>query len=148
MSLSLSLDPNILNGVYMSEALNDIFISNFQKDPTLTWQFFGSSTGFFRLYPGTARSIHSFFVFWFKSFITTIFCLILDYILNFVDLSLQLICHYSISDIHWVVTILALKVGSDLLTKWLYKHTCRVKQQLHITPTAYCHPLPALIMLG
>ncbi|KAK3536012.1 hypothetical protein QTP70_024504 [Hemibagrus guttatus] len=45
-------DPDILNGVYMSESLNDVFISNFQKDPTLTWQFFGSSTGFFRLYPG------------------------------------------------------------------------------------------------
>ncbi|XP_042609271.1 voltage-dependent calcium channel subunit alpha-2/delta-4-like [Cyprinus carpio] len=45
-------DPNILNGVYMSEALNDVFISNFQKDPTLTWQYFGSSAGFFRLYPG------------------------------------------------------------------------------------------------
>ncbi|XP_051545218.1 voltage-dependent calcium channel subunit alpha-2/delta-4-like isoform X2 [Myxocyprinus asiaticus] len=45
-------DPDILNGVYMSEALNDVFISNFQKDPTLTWQYFGSSSGFFRLYPG------------------------------------------------------------------------------------------------
>uniref|UniRef100_A0A672NVD4 Voltage-dependent calcium channel subunit alpha-2/delta-4-like n=1 Tax=Sinocyclocheilus grahami TaxID=75366 RepID=A0A672NVD4_SINGR len=45
-------DPDILNGVYMSEALNDVFIGNFQKDPTLTWQYFGSSTGFFRLYPG------------------------------------------------------------------------------------------------
>ncbi|XP_016116590.1 voltage-dependent calcium channel subunit alpha-2/delta-4-like isoform X2 [Sinocyclocheilus grahami] len=45
-------DPDILNGVYMSEALNDIFINNFQKDPTLTWQYFGSSAGFFRLYPG------------------------------------------------------------------------------------------------
>uniref|UniRef100_A0AAY4CMQ7 VWFA domain-containing protein n=1 Tax=Denticeps clupeoides TaxID=299321 RepID=A0AAY4CMQ7_9TELE len=45
-------DPDILNGVYMSEALNDVFINNFQKDPTLTWQYFGSSTGFFRLYPG------------------------------------------------------------------------------------------------
>uniref|UniRef100_M4A9R5 Calcium voltage-gated channel auxiliary subunit alpha2delta 4 n=1 Tax=Xiphophorus maculatus TaxID=8083 RepID=M4A9R5_XIPMA len=45
-------DPDILNGVYMSEALNDIFIDNFQKDPTLTWQYFGSATGFFRLYPG------------------------------------------------------------------------------------------------
>ncbi|XP_031438774.1 voltage-dependent calcium channel subunit alpha-2/delta-4 isoform X3 [Clupea harengus] len=45
-------DPDIVNGVYMSEALNDIFISNFEKDPTLTWQYFGSSTGFFRLYPG------------------------------------------------------------------------------------------------
>ncbi|XP_046872894.1 voltage-dependent calcium channel subunit alpha-2/delta-4-like, partial [Hypomesus transpacificus] len=45
-------DPGILNGVYMSEALNDIFIDNFQKDPTLTWQYFGSATGFFRIYPG------------------------------------------------------------------------------------------------
>lgn len=36
----------------MSEALNDLFVENFQKDPTLTWQYFGSSTGFFRLYPG------------------------------------------------------------------------------------------------
>ncbi|KAG9280142.1 voltage-dependent calcium channel subunit alpha-2/delta-4 [Astyanax mexicanus] len=45
-------DPDILNGVYMSEALNDVFVSNFEKDPTLTWQYFGSSTGFFRLYPG------------------------------------------------------------------------------------------------
>ncbi|KAG7254818.1 hypothetical protein CRUP_005103 [Coryphaenoides rupestris] len=45
-------DPNILNGIYNSEALNDVFISNFQKDPTLTWQYFGSSTGFFRIYPG------------------------------------------------------------------------------------------------
>uniref|UniRef100_A0AAQ4QQ12 Calcium voltage-gated channel auxiliary subunit alpha2delta 4 n=1 Tax=Gasterosteus aculeatus aculeatus TaxID=481459 RepID=A0AAQ4QQ12_GASAC len=45
-------DPDILNGVYMSEALNDVFIDNFQKDPTLTWQYFGSAAGFFRLYPG------------------------------------------------------------------------------------------------
>ncbi|XP_076025867.1 voltage-dependent calcium channel subunit alpha-2/delta-4-like [Genypterus blacodes] len=45
-------DPNILNAIYNSEALNDVFIGNFQKDPTLTWQFFGSSTGFFRIYPG------------------------------------------------------------------------------------------------
>uniref|UniRef100_A0A8C8SEU9 Calcium voltage-gated channel auxiliary subunit alpha2delta 4 n=1 Tax=Pelusios castaneus TaxID=367368 RepID=A0A8C8SEU9_9SAUR len=45
-------DPAILNGVYMSEALNPIFVDNFQRDPTLTWQYFGSSTGFFRLYPG------------------------------------------------------------------------------------------------
>ncbi|GLD61713.1 voltage-dependent calcium channel subunit alpha-2/delta-4-like protein, partial [Lates japonicus] len=44
-------DPNILNAIYNSEALNDVFISNFQRDPTLTWQYFGSSTGFFRIYP-------------------------------------------------------------------------------------------------
>ncbi|XP_037369172.2 voltage-dependent calcium channel subunit alpha-2/delta-4 [Talpa occidentalis] len=45
-------DPDILNGVYMSEALNAVFVENFQRDPTLTWQYFGSSTGFFRIYPG------------------------------------------------------------------------------------------------
>uniref|UniRef100_A0A6I8NEX7 Calcium voltage-gated channel auxiliary subunit alpha2delta 4 n=1 Tax=Ornithorhynchus anatinus TaxID=9258 RepID=A0A6I8NEX7_ORNAN len=49
-------DPNILNGVYMSEALNPVFVENFQRDPTLTWQYFGSSTGFFRLYPGKRPS--------------------------------------------------------------------------------------------
>lgn len=57
VSVSWSSDPEILNGVYMSEALNDVFISNFQKDPTLTWQFFGSSAGFFRLYPGTESPV-------------------------------------------------------------------------------------------
>lgn len=36
----------------MSEALNAVFVENFQRDPTLTWQYFGSSTGFFRIYPG------------------------------------------------------------------------------------------------
>ncbi|XP_058500966.1 voltage-dependent calcium channel subunit alpha-2/delta-4-like isoform X1 [Solea solea] len=45
-------DPTILNAIYNSEALNDVFIGNFQKDPTLTWQYFGSSSGFFRIYPG------------------------------------------------------------------------------------------------
>ncbi|KAJ8791349.1 hypothetical protein J1605_004296 [Eschrichtius robustus] len=45
-------DPDILNGIYMSEALNPVFVENFQRDPTLTWQYFGSSTGFFRIYPG------------------------------------------------------------------------------------------------
>lgn len=50
-------DPAILNGVYMSEALNPIFVDNFERDPTLTWQYFGSSTGFFRLYPGKRAEI-------------------------------------------------------------------------------------------
>lgn len=52
-----SADPDILNGVYMSEALNPVFVDNFERDPTLTWQYFGSSTGFFRLYPGKSTAI-------------------------------------------------------------------------------------------
>lgn len=59
-------DPNILNSIYNTEALNDVFISNFQKDPTLTWQYFGSSYGFFRIYPGTyiqVQTVRLLFVF-------------------------------------------------------------------------------------
>jgi voltage-dependent calcium channel alpha-2/delta-4 len=42
----------------MSEALNPVFVENFQRDPTLTWQYFGSSTGFFRIYPGEDIGCH------------------------------------------------------------------------------------------
>ncbi|XP_062267377.1 voltage-dependent calcium channel subunit alpha-2/delta-3 [Platichthys flesus] len=45
-------DPDIVNGVYWSEALNRVFVDNFEKDPTLIWQYFGSAKGFFRQYPG------------------------------------------------------------------------------------------------
>lgn len=58
-SILFPTDPDILNGVYMSEALNPIFVDNFERDPTLTWQYFGSSTGFFRLYPGKRAEIGS-----------------------------------------------------------------------------------------
>ncbi|XP_027870653.1 voltage-dependent calcium channel subunit alpha-2/delta-4-like isoform X1 [Xiphophorus couchianus] len=45
-------DPKLLNAIYNSEALNDVYVNNFLRDPTLTWQYFGSSYGFFRIYPG------------------------------------------------------------------------------------------------
>ncbi|KAM6980754.1 voltage-dependent calcium channel subunit alpha-2/delta-3 [Aplochiton taeniatus] len=45
-------DPDIVNGVYWSEALNKVFVENFERDPSLTWQYFGSAKGFFRQYPG------------------------------------------------------------------------------------------------
>uniref|UniRef100_A0A3B3YUS0 VWFA domain-containing protein n=1 Tax=Poecilia mexicana TaxID=48701 RepID=A0A3B3YUS0_9TELE len=41
----------IMNGVYWSEALNKVFVENFERDPTLIWQYFGSAKGFFRQYP-------------------------------------------------------------------------------------------------
>ena len=49
----LFLDPDVVNGIYVTESLNKVFQDNHNKDPTLTWQYFGSSTGFFRNYPGT-----------------------------------------------------------------------------------------------
>uniref|UniRef100_A0A3P8ZQC9 VWFA domain-containing protein n=1 Tax=Esox lucius TaxID=8010 RepID=A0A3P8ZQC9_ESOLU len=45
-------DPAIVNGVYWSEALNKVFVDNYEKDPSLIWQYFGSAKGFFRQYPG------------------------------------------------------------------------------------------------
>lgn len=52
LSLSVLSDPDIVNGVYWSEALNKVFVDNFKRDPTLIWQYFGSAKGFFRQYPG------------------------------------------------------------------------------------------------
>ncbi|KAH0516338.1 Voltage-dependent calcium channel subunit alpha-2/delta-3 [Microtus ochrogaster] len=48
----LPLDPAIVNGVYWSESLNKVFVDNFDRDPSLIWQYFGSAKGFFRQYPG------------------------------------------------------------------------------------------------
>ena len=53
LCLSLqSLDSAIVNGVFWSEALNKVFVDNFERDPSLIWQYFGSAKGFFRQYPG------------------------------------------------------------------------------------------------
>uniref|UniRef100_A0A8D3E3Q5 Calcium channel, voltage dependent, alpha2/delta subunit 3 n=1 Tax=Scophthalmus maximus TaxID=52904 RepID=A0A8D3E3Q5_SCOMX len=51
-------DPDIVNGVYWSEALNKVFVDNFERDPTLIWQYFGSAKGFFRQYPGECCLSH------------------------------------------------------------------------------------------
>ncbi|TNM88860.1 hypothetical protein fugu_005114 [Takifugu bimaculatus] len=37
-------DPDIVNGVYWSEALNKVFVDNFERDPTLTWQYIQAAT--------------------------------------------------------------------------------------------------------
>lgn len=50
--LSFPLDSAIVNGVFWSEALNKVFVDNFERDPSLIWQYFGSAKGFFRQYPG------------------------------------------------------------------------------------------------
>lgn len=35
-----------------SKGLNDIFTRNYQADPSLAWQYFGSANGILRFYPG------------------------------------------------------------------------------------------------
>jgi hypothetical protein len=45
-------DPEVLNAIKWSEHLDPLFINNYEMDPSLSWQYFGSSTGFLRRYPG------------------------------------------------------------------------------------------------
>ncbi|XP_059352262.1 voltage-dependent calcium channel subunit alpha-2/delta-3-like isoform X2 [Daphnia carinata] len=45
--------PDVMNGILWSEQLDRIFMTNYESDPSLTWQYFGSSTGFMRQYPAT-----------------------------------------------------------------------------------------------
>ncbi|XP_072941901.1 voltage-dependent calcium channel subunit alpha-2/delta-4 [Epargyreus clarus] len=41
-----------LNAILWSKDLNEIFTKNYQSDPSLVWQYFGSSRGVLRFYPG------------------------------------------------------------------------------------------------
>jgi len=44
-------DPQILNGLKWSAALEPVFKENLRLDPNLRWQYFGSQRGFMRVYP-------------------------------------------------------------------------------------------------
>lgn len=46
------LDPLVVNALRWSEHLDPVFVNNYEVDPTLSWQFYGSSTGFLRRFPG------------------------------------------------------------------------------------------------
>lgn len=45
--------PEVIHSIKWSQALNNIFVDNYAKDPTLSWQYFASSTGFLRQYPAS-----------------------------------------------------------------------------------------------
>lgn len=51
VSIFLS-EEEALKAILWSKDLNDIFISNYKSDPSLAWQYFGSSSGIMRFYPG------------------------------------------------------------------------------------------------
>lgn len=42
---------NVIRAIKWSEELDKIFINNYEQDPSLSWQYFGSATGFMRQYP-------------------------------------------------------------------------------------------------
>lgn len=42
---------NVIRAIKWSEELDRTFINNYEQDPSLSWQYFGSATGFMRQYP-------------------------------------------------------------------------------------------------
>ncbi|KAH8020497.1 hypothetical protein HPB51_002446 [Rhipicephalus microplus] len=44
-------DPEVLNGLKWSQALDAAFRQNAEKDPDLLWQYFGSKVGYMRMFP-------------------------------------------------------------------------------------------------
>lgn len=47
---------DVIKDIQWSNNLDRIFKDNYQKDPTLSFQFFGSSTGFMRQFPGMCNA--------------------------------------------------------------------------------------------
>jgi hypothetical protein len=45
----------ILRVINWTQDLDRIFKSNYEQDPSLSWQYFGSSSGIMRQYPGVYR---------------------------------------------------------------------------------------------
>lgn len=50
----VELDPETQSAISWSSHLDPLFANNLEKDSALSWQYFGSRSGFLRRFPGTA----------------------------------------------------------------------------------------------
>lgn len=53
MSTNDNTASDVIKAIQWSENLDQIFRDNYKNDPSLSWQFFGSSTGFMRQFPAS-----------------------------------------------------------------------------------------------
>ncbi|XP_011505045.1 PREDICTED: voltage-dependent calcium channel subunit alpha-2/delta-4 [Ceratosolen solmsi marchali] len=44
-------ESDVASGLQWSEYLDPLFVNNYESDPTLSWQYFGSTSGFLRRFP-------------------------------------------------------------------------------------------------
>lgn len=52
----------VIKSIKWSEKLDVIFKNNYKTDPRLSWQYFGSATGFMRQFPGNVNAYFVLFV--------------------------------------------------------------------------------------
>lgn len=60
------LVENVQIPLQWSEKLDEVFLQNYRSDPSLSWQYFGSTAGFMRHYPGKTRFEKVFLSFWYN----------------------------------------------------------------------------------
>lgn len=51
-----------MTAILWSEKLNEVFTRNYKSDPSLSWQYFGSSHGIMRFYPGMQWNVQENYV--------------------------------------------------------------------------------------
>lgn len=49
---ALLSERDVASGIQWSEYLDLLFVNNYESDPTLSWQYYGATTGFLRRFPG------------------------------------------------------------------------------------------------